>query len=354
MPDQKLKESQQINIMEKHVKKRSAVLGVPFCDFPSARNYSSRPRYPAAWIISLLFLLLCGCQADGQSPPVISSTPSFSLYTTTPSSVPNLIPTTTWTYQPAVTATHTLLPEQLPLLTPTPELPLATSTLELTSLLVLDPVQIFTPGPGSQVVAPISLEGQLMLPQTAWLLRIELYSLDGTLLSRKVYDWEAIKRNDGVFSDQLDFEISTLAEDGWLIWRVEDQLRTPLAINSVLLTLISEGAPLVTRQAWQAKMIDIQQPAGIGAYEGGELTVSGLTRLAAEKPLKIQLVGPDGRVVGQRLAKIEPQVGEFLPFTAQVPYQVQEETQVTLIVYQDDGPAGIITHLASLPVILRP
>jgi hypothetical protein len=223
------------------------------------------------------------------------------------------------------------------------------------SLLVLDPIQIRTPADGSMVISPIPLNIQLVPVEGNKILRIELRGEDGTLLVRKIIELKLAEAIGNAFVDQLNFEIPGSSQKGLFIVQVVGAANLPLAINSANLVLLSSGAARITPSSWQPKAIDIQQPNTGVEGRDGMITVSGLTRLDAAQPLKVQLVTLNGKVVGQRLAGVGGSPGDrFRPFTVQVPYKVDQRTQCRVVVYRDDGPNGEITHLASLSIVLNP
>lgn len=205
------------------------------------------------------------------------------------------------------------------------------------------------------VISPIPLNIQLVPVEGSKILRIELRGEDGTLLVRKIIELKLAEAIGNAFVDQLNFEIPGSSQKGLFIVQVVGAANLPLAINSANLVLLSSGAARITPSSWQPKAIDIQQPNTGVEGRDGMITVSGLTRLDAAQPLKVQLVTLNGKVVGQRLAGVGGSPGDrFRPFTVQVPYKVDQRTQCRVVVYRDDGPNGEITHLASLSIVLNP
>ncbi|RME08909.1 MAG: hypothetical protein D6803_00025 [Anaerolineae bacterium] len=90
--------------------------------------------------------------------------------------------------------------------------------------------------------------------------------------------------------------------------------------------------------------------------QGGEIHVEGLARTTAERPLLVELIAPDGRVVGSRLAGVLPtQHGEHHPFEVDIRYQVSEPTWVRLTVSERGpvDPPGAL-NIASVLVLLSP
>jgi hypothetical protein len=154
---------------------------------------------------------------------------------------------------------------------------------------------------------------------------------------------------------QLPFEISATAEMGRLVVSAEDVFGRLIDLNSVNLVLLSTGKTELnpTNALWQR--IVIQEPAPMALIQGGTLLVSGLAQPEGDLPLQVLLVAEDGRVVGQRLAGVNPTTpGGYGTFSAEVPYSVEELTPARLTVSEDGGLISPLAHLASIEVQLSP
>lgn len=211
------------------------------------------------------------------------------------------------------------------------------------------------------MTSPIKIEVNFQLDLSDNLIRIELRRPDGVLLARKLLAGSSLITEDGLLSDQIEFEIAEPTGRAWLIVivepkrKIENQPLSPLAVNSSELWLSSTGPARLLPPAWQAKAIDIQQPASGASITGGVLSVSGLTRLAADQPLKVQLVDQNGKLIGQRLAGIQDtdQAG-FKNFSTEIAYKIHQPIPAWVVVFRDDPQAGVVIHLASQPVLLNP
>jgi len=223
------------------------------------------------------------------------------------------------------------------------------------SLLVLDPIQIRSPGAGSNVISPIPIEVQFASGRAGNSIRIELYGKDGRLLARKLLASKGLALPGDTLTVQIEYEISAESENGWLVIGVDEAPGVPAAVNSTTLTLLSSGPAVFNPSTWQAKWIDIQEPVYGAHSSNGLLTVSGLTRQNAANPLKLRLISSGGRIISQAVAKIYDSPGaEFMDFTAQMVFNVKQPTQAWVVVYTDSNPAEVVTHLASLLVTLTP
>jgi hypothetical protein len=304
---------------------------------------------------ALLFLtwisLIYGC-----STPAVDQTVSPAHITPTilnppsPTAPPPIVerkhtppPTSTLTPLPA-TATESPGSKEISVTTP-----------DLTSKIVLDPIQIRSPGDGSFVVSPIPVEIVLTTNLPVKRMRLELIDEVGKLRARQVIDLSDEPPPGDLFTIQLEFEIPGDSQSGLLVVSLDDEPLQPLAVNSTGITLKTDGAPEIPLPEWQPKAIDIQQPVDNQTISGGVLTISGLTSLDPALPLKIQIIAQNGGIVGQRLVLPSGSSGDaFKPFATEIQYQITQETPARLIVFQDAEPGGTVTHLASLPIILTP
>lgn len=304
------------------------------------------------WLAAFcLFILLAGCSpaaSQATNPP--PATPTTRLVASLAALTSTQPPTPT--RPPAPSATP--LPKTAPSATMPPVKPLADPTALPQSLLVLDPIQIRAPGPGSQVLSPLALELQFALGKMSRFISLDLRAEDGTLLARKLMDRRRMPPGE-IYQDHLDFETGFSSAAAYLIVRVESEAGVPLVVNSVKIELLSAGTARLLPGDWQAKAIDIQLPAPQAELHGGLIELSGLTRLDPAAPLKAQVLDLAGKVLGQRLAGIDgSNSGPFFPFTAQISYQVQQPTDALLVVYRDLPESGELLYLASQPLVLNP
>ncbi len=273
--------------------------------------------------------------------------------TATPSATASLTPTPTATIDVAALSTSLALTAQAAqpfdpsagtaTFTPGPPVPEA-------------PIQIYRLGEQSLVVSPIEVSAFIQADQ-ARVARVELHGEDGRLLARYL----RTSRVDGSgplvrMGISLDFEISAAAEAGRLVFSLDDGFGRTIAVNSVDLTLLSLGSSQINPATalWQRLVIEEPQPKAL--IVGGALFVSGRALSNnPNTPLRLRLVGEDGRILGQRLAGVQIVVpGDYGRFVAQVEYNVPEITPALLVIFEEGGPMSEIAHLSSVPVLLAP
>ena len=73
---------------------------------------------------------------------------------------------------------------------------------------------------------------------------------------------------------------------------------------------------------WQRLII--KEPSPLEMIQGGTLIISGRRPAQQpDQPLRVMLVGEDGHILGQRLAKVNVTIpGDYGTFIAEVPYTV--------------------------------
>jgi len=266
-------------------------------------------------------------------PPTIEITaPADPITTTQPITIPLSTPS-----EATAPVVHVMPPSA----TPAPEIPNAK-------------IQIYQLGERSLVTSPIDVSIRLT-SQYGKIVRIELWGEDGRLLSRYMRTFDTVPWKSARIGFELEFEISGVAEEGRLVINVEDPFGRLIDVNSVNLILLSEGVTDLNPPTAMLQKIIIQDPAPQALIQGGKLIVSGRALPNLDQPLKLMLISEEGKVLGQRLAKVEfPEPGNYGTFVAEVPYTVTGLTPALLIVYEDGGKISQIAHLASLPVILAP
>ncbi len=215
-------------------------------------------------------------------------------------------------------------------------------------------IQIYQLGERSLVTSPILLTARLT-SQTGKVVRVELFGEDGRLLARHVRTFNSIPWLSVKIGVNLDFEIRAAAEEGRLVISVEDPHGRLIDVNSVTLILLSQGVTELNPATALWQRIVIQEPAPKALIQGGKLIASGRAKPNTKLPLKVMLIGEDGKLLGMRLASVTaPIPGDYGNFIAEVPYNVLEMTPALMVVQEEDGIPSDIALLASQEVILVP
>jgi hypothetical protein len=215
-------------------------------------------------------------------------------------------------------------------------------------------IQIYRLGELSKVISPIDVSLRLTCGD-AKVVRIELHGEDGRLLARNVRNYDKVPWDAARIGMSLDFEISAAAELGRLVISAEDSFGRLIEVNSMNLILLSQGITELNPSSGLQQRIIIQDPLEKTLIQGGKLIISGRARPDTNQPLRVMLVGEDGRILGQRLAGVTILVpGDYGTFVAEVPYSVSEATPALLTVFEEGDTISENTFLTSLKVILAP
>lgn len=109
--------------------------------------------------------------------------------------------------------------------------------------------------------------------------------------------------------------------------------------------------PVEDQYAAIEEAILILEP-GAGSRLLSPLRVSGFADPTFEQHLLIRLVLDDGSQLASVPTIIQAEAGERGPFSAEVPFEIQEQRQAFILVSSDSPRDGGITHLASVGVTL--
>jgi hypothetical protein len=213
-------------------------------------------------------------------------------------------------------------------------------------------IGILSPGPDSRLISPIQLQAQLE-PGAGGKVRIELFGSDGRLLARKILVYDAAAHAE--LDASVDFEISRASETARLVMSTEDEYGRLQALNSVELVLLSAGEQVLNLPAASSQEISISSPTDNEQIAGGTLTVTGSANIPAGRPLTIQLITREGRVLAFNV--VYPTFSEdqtLGTFEINLPYRVKETTWVQIAITESGGSIPGPVHFVSVEVQLAP
>jgi hypothetical protein len=158
-----------------------------------------------------------------------------------------------------------------------------------------------------------------------------------------------------LYLDQdIQFELTRVSELGQLRISVLDTFGRAVSINSVDLILLSMGSSSITPPSPKTEPIVIREPVENQLIQGGNLIVSGVA-MPDSGVMLVQLLATDGTVVGSKEVFVTPSPdGYYVPYTVEVPYQVEKPTWVLLQVSESSTRITGIDHLTSVAVLLSP
>ncbi len=202
-----------------------------------------------------------------------------------------------------------------------------------------------TPGDGSQVVSPIEVAARLQ-PGADGQVVAELSDQAGRILVRQVLALSTTE-----FATELPFEISRPPMPARLTLRTVDSYGRTQALNSVELMLLAEGQATIV-PGNELTPITLSQPVDGQSIQAPEITISGSVHATSSRPLSIQLITREGRVLAAH--EVYPR-GETSPATFElvINARISEPTWVQVAVTQygrTPGPA----HFSAVEVLLLP
>ncbi len=250
------------------------------------------------------------------------------------------------TRTPDLSATATPRASRTPTITPTPTIPPAG-------------VQINSPGPMSKVVSPLDLTGNLHTePSGNYHVELWIEPLqpggEPRLLYKEVQRIISSPINWLYLDQEIQFELTRVSEFGQLRITVLDTFGRAVSINSVDLILLSMGTSNITPPSPKTEPIVIHEPTDNQLIQGGKLIVSGVA-MPDSGVLLVQLVTADGTVVGYKEVFVTASPdGNYVPYTVEVPYQVEKPTWVLLQISESGTRITGINHLSSVQVLISP
>ncbi|MGB8214177.1 MAG: hypothetical protein WCE68_11515 [Anaerolineales bacterium] len=214
-------------------------------------------------------------------------------------------------------------------------------------------IQFISPGPLSKVVSSVKVYGYAV-PGHDNTAHLDLYGEDGRLLASQLlqlytpYKWAS-------FYWELPFHTNSVGELGRLTLSTQDDYGRLNAVNSIHLLLLSEGVSIITPPDNLKERCVIEQPVAGQHLSGGVLTVLGKMRPYNNLPLTLELVARDGSIIGTQMVPISPAPdGGYVPFRAEVPYNISQAVWALLSVRQFDDRIGGIMYLYSQELFLNP
>jgi len=289
--------------------------------------------------------LLAGCAAPASNPAPTPYPPEY---------LPTAIALTADSANLSGTeAAIALTPQPSPTDTPEPTLsPTPGPTFTQTTIPWHKPaaIRIFSPGPMSKVVSPITLRMNIVSGESEKV-QIDLYGEDGRLLSRNLK--QVRTSGDGVDqSIKIPFEIRGAAELGRITVSTKDKAGRLQALNSVRVLLLSSGNNEINPPGNPSERVGVFSPLLKESASGGVLNVRGDVWPFNLQPVILELVDTTGKSLGLRILTVEhidPQL-----FETTIPYEVTEPVLARLTIRQDDDRIAGLFYVYSQEVLLNP
>ena len=296
-------------------------------------------------LLACLLGIMAGCASPSSSPVPTPLPPEY---------LPTAIALTVAAANLSGTGTASALtPEQPPTDTPEPTLtptPMPTSTPTTIPWHKSAAIQIFSPGPMSKVVSPITLRMKMVSGESEKI-QIDLYGEDGRLLSRNLKGLRTSR--DGVDqSIKIPFEIRAAAELGRITVSTKDKAGRLQSLSSVRVLLLSTGTNEINPPGNPSEPVGVVSPLLKESASGGVLNVRGDVWPFNLEPVILELIDPAGTSIGLRIFTVEsiqPQL-----FETTILYEVTEPVMARLTLRQNDDRIPGLFYLYSQEVLLNP
>lgn len=301
-------------------------------------------HYFLRFLFLLIFLTSC--------TPVLTSSPT-ALPTQPPAqastSTPAPIATSTTTTIPN-TPTSTSPPSSTPSSTPSFAEDIYPPDIELPPA----EIELLSPADGARIVSPLTIRANLF-PGPRGRIRVEILGEDGRSLSRKVLVWALSDNVKQSIQTLLYFEVEGVAEAGRLIISVDDEYGRLKALSSAEVILLSEGLREASFSTDMQERILILNPQPEAVVASGSIEISGLALPQSERPLSVQIIASDGRVLGfGQVYPVQPEGYDYSVFSIQIEAAVTVRQWVQIAIGETSLRVPGDVHYSSFEVVLAP
>lgn len=199
-------------------------------------------------------------------------------------------------------------------------------------------LRILSPGEGSRLVSPIQPELSVLLGVENTI-EVELLNSSGVLLGKKLIRYSDVDATRRILIKPLmPFEIDAGEETGRLVVKTLDASNRLIALASCDLTLLSSGENEKQAADVPYESFLITEPGPGDLVQGGVLTVAGYARPVSQSAIVIELIDESGKEVANRILFLDSQNSDIpTVFSTTLPYQIDRETPVRLIIRQTKG-----------------
>ena len=146
-----------------------------------------------------------------------------------------------------------------------------------------------------------------------------------------------------------------VAEAGRLIISVDDEYGRLKALSSADVILISQGLREASFSTDMLERIFILSPQAETVIQSGSFEISGVARPQSERPLNVQIIAGDGRVLGfGQVYPLRPDGYDYSIFSIQIEAEVSVRQWVQIAVGETSLRVPGDVHYSSFEVVLAP
>lgn len=307
-------------------------------------------------------MVFTGCASKTGTPEVFPATQTEVLVEITPTQAP---------IEPTAAATPTKIKTGLTLVIktlegtsippivltqPTPE---DTATLEPTVDEKNFPdalIKIIEPGSMSQLASPYLVQAEVF-PGAGNLVSMQLLGEDGRLIHDQLLKLSTAESGWSNLIEEIKFEIPSAGESAMLVLTTHDEFDRPITQTAVQVFLMQIGKSDINAYDFIKQPFIVQSLKDEAVIKGGVVHVSGFAHAYNSNPIIIELLTESGGVMETAIVKL-PRGAEklnYVPFSADIPYNVGIETPVRMTIRQRSLLLPNIDNaLASWTLTLKP
>jgi hypothetical protein len=296
-------------------------------------------------ILLFLALVLAACAPDRSLTPVDGNTPVFVGEAALPPDSSQETPTAE-TPGPLSAATPAIVIEP-PSIIPTPTYPPASVGVSQEELAIL------SPGPGSMVLSPISLQGYGG-PSRNNMVELRLIGEDGRIISRGNTVLYSYPGRPGLFYGQIPFTSPALAEQAWLQVRsYGDRYGLLKHLTTVPITLLTSGEARLTTSLHGPEKITIFNPPEGSAVQGPRLFIEGAAWTDGGTSLGVEILDLRGTVLAAAEVEVDaPVPGALGTFRLDLELPLNLSQWIRIAVFERGGEVPGVTHYTSSQIWL--
>ena len=253
-----------------------------------------------------------------------------------------------------VSPSSTASPTSLPSTTPGPTLSFPENLYPPDIEFPAAEIELLSPAAGALLVSPITIRADLF-PGPGGRIRVELLGEDGRSLSRNVLIWAESTTEKRSINTVLYFEISGVAEAGRLTISVDDAYGRLKALNSANVILLSDGLREASYSTDLQERIQVLNPQPATVVPSGSIEISGIVRPITDRPLSVQLITRNGRVLAFGEAyPTQPEGYNYSIFSIQLEANVSARQWVQLAIRETALRVPGDVYFFSFELVLAP
>jgi hypothetical protein len=212
---------------------------------------------------------------------------------------------------------------------------------------------IFSPGPGSMLLSPISVQGYGG-PSLNNMVEMRLIGEDGRIISRGNTVLYSYPGRPGLFYGQVPFTSPALAEQAWLQVRSYGERYGLLKhLTTVPITLLTSGEAHLTTSLHGPEKITIFTPPEGSAVQGPRIFMQGAAWTDGGSTLGVEILDLRGTVLATAEVQVDaPRPGALGTFQLDLELPLSLSQWIRIAVFEQGGEIPGVTHYSSVQIWL--